>query len=345
MSTEILCEYNCGNLVRYTFKNGRKCCSKHATQCPTNRRKKMHGNPFDNHELFLCKFGCTQIAKFRSANGTICCSSSPNQCPAKAKAAGLSIKAAFNKLDNETGKTVGELRLEKSKQRQDIRRYTKDPVTGLTGIELSKQKAAITKQKLLPTGLTVQQQATQNMSIAKKGNITSRIGSQKGAAKKKITIDPVSGLTVQELATQRQSITMSQIGVDGLSGWERAQKKSQFRGFKIMYYKNFSIYYQGSHEKEFLDLQYSIYGDDLINHVIRPAAITYKDPTRGEYIRTYFPDFIIDNIILYEIKSQWTWNNNKAGSDIELRNIAKLNAAKALGYEVRLILDHTEIVW
>jgi len=42
-----ICEYGCDQEAKYTFKNGRKCCSSHWLKCP-NQSKKMKGknNPF-----------------------------------------------------------------------------------------------------------------------------------------------------------------------------------------------------------------------------------------------------------------------------------------------------------
>ncbi len=42
-----LCDYKCGNVANYQFKNGKWCCSNHSNKCQTFRnRYKGAGNPF-----------------------------------------------------------------------------------------------------------------------------------------------------------------------------------------------------------------------------------------------------------------------------------------------------------
>ena len=50
------CDYGCGNEARFTFKNGKICCSKNHKQCITKRktnRKYKEGKP---HKIVKCKF-------------------------------------------------------------------------------------------------------------------------------------------------------------------------------------------------------------------------------------------------------------------------------------------------
>jgi len=38
-STKILCEYGCGKIAKYQFKNGKYCCSQFSQQCKVNKQK------------------------------------------------------------------------------------------------------------------------------------------------------------------------------------------------------------------------------------------------------------------------------------------------------------------
>ncbi len=39
-----LCDYGCGQEATYQFKNGKWCCSKYHTQCPSVRKKNSQNN-------------------------------------------------------------------------------------------------------------------------------------------------------------------------------------------------------------------------------------------------------------------------------------------------------------
>lgn len=339
------CEYGCGQLANFEFKNKKHCCSSRANLCPAQRKRNMKGTAFDNSDGILCKYGCNNLAKYKFNNGAYCCSEHTNSCPEKTRKGAKSIAEALAKIDPTTGKTIDQLRLQKVYESVQRNKTKIDPATGLTITQLSAVRRNHTiNSTILDNGLTIKEDAIQKMSKAKKGNPTSRLGGIKSDITKRKTIDPVTGLTVKEMAIQKTLQAMTEIGSDGLSLRERSLKKSNFKGFKVTQYKHFSIFFQGSHEEKFLDLQYSIYGEDLDKHVVRPKAIWYFDPTRGNN-RTYFPDFLVDNKTMYEIKSRWTWDNNTPGSEIETRNKAKLAAAKNLGYDVKLILDFIDTPW
>lgn len=336
-----LCDYGCGNAATHKFGNGKNCCALRLNQCPAMRKRKMTGDSFDNIELKLCDHGCGSIAQYKFKNNSICCSDIPNKCPSKAKKTGEAVQKAFQRVDQQTGKTVNQLRLDKIKE---TRKTKIDDKTGLP-LDVARAYAAhSTKAIVQADGKTIQQKIADKISSAKKGAERTKQAGIKANATMKATIDPETGLTVKERATRKRLESMSKVGEDGLSGIERAIKKSNFRGFKMKQYKTFSIYYQGSHEFAFLEEQFAKYGSDLEKYVQRPKAIWYFDPTRQQD-RLYFPDFIVNDKMLYEIKSGWTWNNNENGSELEQRNHAKLDAAKALGYEVHLILDKVDKLW
>jgi hypothetical protein len=134
---------------------------------------------------------------------------------------------------------------------------------------------------------------------------------------------------------------LNNIDSDGLNGLERAHKNGACKT-RLKRYKNTTMYYQGSHELKFLEKKELEYGsvELLLENVKRGPTFKYFDPTENKE-RNYFSDFIIDNIV-YEIKSTWTWNNRKKGSDIENTNKAKLDAVINNGLKVVLVKDFIE---
>jgi len=134
---------------------------------------------------------------------------------------------------------------------------------------------------------------------------------------------------------------LNNIDSDGLNGLERAHKNGACKT-RLKRYKNTTLYYQGSHELKFLEKKELEYGsvELLLEKVKRGPTFKYFDPTSNKE-RNYFSDFIIGNTI-YEIKSTWTWNNRKSGSDIENTNKAKLDAVVNNGYKVILVKDFIE---
>lgn len=93
-----------------------------------------------------------------------------------------------------------------------------------------------------------------------------------------------------------------------------------------------SIWYQGTYEKRFLD-------DALSKgwNIKRGMQVTYRH-IDGK-IKRYTPDFIVDNLRVYEIKSVWTWDNMKQNKLLRVVNKLKLRAVKQAGYEVILVLE------
>ena len=74
--------------------------------------------------------------------------------------------------------------------------------------------------------------------------------------------------------------------------------------------------------------------------VFRGPSIQYID-YYGK-TRWYLSDFIIENVV-YEIKSDWTWNRRGKDKILEQNNINKLIATKKAGYDVKLIREGKEI--
>jgi 5-methylcytosine-specific restriction endonuclease McrA len=85
--SEKLCDYGCGQLAKYKFKNGKVCCSANSCSCPNEKQKnsmrclnKDKPEIFENPENLLCDYGCGEIAKFQFKNGRICCSNHIGKC-------------------------------------------------------------------------------------------------------------------------------------------------------------------------------------------------------------------------------------------------------------------------
>jgi hypothetical protein len=84
-----LCDYGCGQIAKYKFKNGKYCCSERYCGCPIEKEKNRKGQKgkkmpsykeIENSDNKLCDYGCGQIARFQFKNGKYCCSSNMSQC-------------------------------------------------------------------------------------------------------------------------------------------------------------------------------------------------------------------------------------------------------------------------
>lgn len=107
-------------------------------------------------------------------------------------------------------------------------------------------------------------------------------------------------------------------------------------------YKNTHLYTDSVNEIDFLKSIEQQYGLEwLIKNVKIPEPISYSIENKT---KKYYPDFQIENI-LYEIKSLYSWFEYRRHGNLEQINNAKLNAAFAAGYDVRLILDGIEMHW
>jgi hypothetical protein len=79
-----LCDYGCGQISRFQFRDGKVCCSEHYTKCPIEREKiksYLKNVEIENPENKLCDYGCGQIAKYKFKNGKYCCSERYCGCP------------------------------------------------------------------------------------------------------------------------------------------------------------------------------------------------------------------------------------------------------------------------
>ncbi len=93
-------------------------------------------------------------------------------------------------------------------------------------------------------------------------------------------------------------------------------------------FKDTNIYYQGSYEKDFLELCEKL---NILNKIKRGFSIKYKLNNK-ELI--YFPDFFIDELnTIIEIKSLYWYKIH------EEKNIIKQKTSINLGYNYILIMN------
>ena len=211
---------------------------------------------------------------------------------------------------------------------------------GLTVAQNRGLRGSKTKNLIEPNGLTRAKnrsdkaaETKRNFGIGEDGlTVFQRAGKKSRETRKKIGED---GLTLAQRLTQKMMKTMSQIGEDGLSGFERAFKNGAGRNTKLQYHSS-GLCYQGSLEKCFLDLVAEIGYIEKVKK-IKPISYEYKTTKH-----LYHADFCY-NIILFEIKSGWTYDRN--GNDLNLRklNHIKWIAAISKGYKLCIIWDNTSL--
>ena len=104
IETTELCDYGCGLIAKYKFKNGKICCENHRSKCLKNREKNSKNGKgrfipkaITIETIDLCSYGCGQEAKFKLKNKKICCSQNPHSCPINRKKLSKSGKGK-NKL-------------------------------------------------------------------------------------------------------------------------------------------------------------------------------------------------------------------------------------------------------
>lgn len=260
----------------------------------------------------ICEYGCGNKANFKFQNGRVCCSTFGGNCPAKRRIAIKKFKQNVSQIDPITG-------IKKSKtmalKGAAALRNTIDPATGLT-------MDIIIRQKI--------------------GKIKKESGSAKRAAQKMINqrrnnIDPGTGFDQnKQIALKGKTTRLNDIDENGLNSYDRMWLNSKTVCKK---YKETKLYYQSSYEFNFLKIMEE---KNLLSKIRRGPTISYSDPIDSTP-RTYFPDFLIENTI-YEIKSKYSWFMWRQDPQLE-KNIAKLDAAKNLGYEVILVLDGIEMHW
>jgi len=116
---------------------------------------------------------------------------------------------------------------------------------------------------------------------------------------------------------------------------KRIQKQALKNGLgrsKVRYF-NDTLWYQGGNELKFLEKNISI-----IDKIQRgPRVYYFIDKKR----MLYTADFQIGNDV-YEIKSNWTWDNKGKDKKLRIINKLKLRSLKREGYNPILVLDYKE---
>jgi hypothetical protein len=104
--------------------------------------------------------------------------------------------------------------------------------------------------------------------------------------------------------------------------------KAFISALKMKKYKETELYYQGTYEKDFLDLCEKL---NILNKIKRGCTIKYDMNDKN---LIYFPDFYIEEKnLLIEIKSLYWYNKHKE------RNIIKEKTCIDLGFKYILIMN------
>lgn len=100
-----ICEYGCGKIARYRFKNGKYCCEDNYRKCEgyissKNLNGKTGPKPERiNEEGILCSYGCGRKAKYKFKNGNYCCEKSIQNCPSKKKPVSKETRSKLRKIN------------------------------------------------------------------------------------------------------------------------------------------------------------------------------------------------------------------------------------------------------
>jgi len=116
---------------------------------------------------------------------------------------------------------------------------------------------------------------------------------------------------------------------------EEIFRKSQKNSFKVNFYKNTDLTYQGSYEKYFLELMEN---RGLLNYISNGKSYKYF----WEKNRTYHSDYLYKNITI-EIKSSWTYNRNGNNILLELKNETRWQTVRDIGDIIIILKSKQEI--
>jgi hypothetical protein len=280
----------------------------------------MSGNPkaTEIHTNELCNYGCSQPAKFKFASGKLCCSQTTTKCPALKQ---KKIETAKNNIDKFGRNTL---------QRGQYAAHLKKLETG--GYIRAGNSISASKNKLLEDG-------------SKQCDI-----SNKKMQQTKLTVGEDGLTNAQRSARKAADTRLNDIDASGLNQYERwTLQRIQDGTFddsfekakQVLHEVNTGLRYQGSYELNFINSLKSKFGVEWVKQkVFRGPSIQYVD-CYGK-TRWYLSDFIIENVV-YEIKSEWTWNRRGNDKILEQNNINKLIATKKAGYDVKLIREGKEI--
>lgn len=272
-----------------------------------------------------CGWGCGRTAQYQYANGRLCCEAAYQKCPENKRRV---IETLRQTLDPLSGLNI--LRLG---QREACEKRKRNGSYKAAGSKISE-----TKRTVGPGGLTNAQRTNAKVNEKHRQITDGLTGFQKRAQimrARRMLIGPDGMNSYQRSIKAR----LSDVDERGMNAFERAFFKSGLaRSFK-----NYDgIYYQGRAELKFLEALESEKGSFwFATHVRRGPVIPYCDPISGRQ-RSYMADFLIDGVV-YEIKSNWTWDRRGSNLDLKKLNEAKIAAANQDGYDVVLILEGKEI--
>lgn len=99
VNTTKICDYGCGKVAKYKFKNGKYCCENDYRKCKGFIDKKVFKekiNPLaisiENNSNIICEYGCEELARYKFKNGKYCCSESVTKCPTVSRKMTLEAK-------------------------------------------------------------------------------------------------------------------------------------------------------------------------------------------------------------------------------------------------------------
>lgn len=251
----------------------------------------------------LCVYGCGNggIIKNKSNNGWRC-SQSPNSCP------GVKAKKKQALLDEYGVENISQIKgvLDKKKATW-IKNYGVDnPSKAQINIDKIKNKWEVINTKRKETML------------------------------KKYGVESYN--STEEFKERRKRTWIEKYGVDNPTKNEEILHKSMLSNSKSEYRTKTLILpsgkvfrYQGFEDKVILELLESgIHEDELLTGPGNVPHIRYEFEGKSH---RYYPDIYLPNYNkVIEVKSEYTWNKYKA------RNEAKVEATKAAGYEIEVII-------
>jgi len=275
-------------------------------------------NPKEIKTDDVCEYGCDTIANYQFKNNKKCCSNAIQKCKGHIN---KGIKTKQQDLDG-----LGLNPMQRGQQITHQKKLSND------GYARAGNAISIRKNELLENGKRRCDMSNEKMRQTK------------------LTIGPDGLSNAQRSARKMADTRLNNIDETGLNQYQRWTQERIHNGtfdnafkkaLKIKKYKDTNINYQGSYEKKFLEKLECEHGLEwVIECVSRGPSLRYLDETG--YERWYISDFMIGNIV-YEIKSNWTFNNRGKDRLLEQRNINKLQATKELGYFVVLVREGIEI--
>jgi hypothetical protein len=135
-------------------------------------------------------------------------------------------------------------------------------------------------------------------------------------------------LQSEDKQNKSKSTCLKKYGVEYTSQCEEIMNRILKTAKKMIKYKDTFLYYQGSYEKNFLELCEEL---NILDKIKRGFSIKYKLDDK-ELI--YFPDFYLEKLnMIIEIKSTYWYKVH------ENKNIAKKQMCEQLGYNYILIID------